>query len=485
MKKRGQLPFSASFIPESAPSANVVWSVTAEDGTATSLATIDTNGLLSALGAGTVKVTATADDGSGVTGDMLITITSSGSTGGSGSSGGSGSGSGSGSGTSASTETAAGSIKQSLTADAEGKAVADLKSDDVTKAMESAEKGTLKVDLSASADVKAVEVKLPAQTLLTSEKVKSVEVATGLATVRLDAGWFKKHVGDTSAQVELSVTKADTASLSDQAKELIGASDVYDFSLSVDGQKAGRFNGDVEVAIDYDLQPGQNPNSVVVYYLNDNGTLEVVTNGKYNAATGKVEFRPAHFSKYAAAYTPVSFSDLAQADWAKSGIEALAARQIVDGMEEGVFAPGGQVTRAQFLKMLMQAFDLKDDTAVSSLSDVQAGDWYYSAVASAEKLGIVEGKADHTFGVNDAISREDMAVMVYRAAKQLGLQLDPSAAAASFADKGDISAYAVDAVEAMQRSGIIQGTSAETFEPQGQATRAQAAVMIYRLYLQQ
>ena len=178
----------------------------------------------------------------------------------------------------------------------------------------------------------------------------------------------------------------------------------------------------------------------------------------------------------------VYFSDLESVPWAKESIEALAAKGIVKGPGDGTFRPGNKVTRAEFLKMLMTAFDLIDKDAQSTFSDVKAGMWYYEAVASAEKLGIVKGKGDGSFGVNEHISRQDMAVMVYRTSLILGMNLSVGPGEVMFADKDDISAYALEAVAAMQKNGIINGVGGNRFAPKNNATRAEAAVIIYRLY---
>ncbi|HHV99429.1 MAG TPA: hypothetical protein GXX36_07625 [Clostridiaceae bacterium] len=178
----------------------------------------------------------------------------------------------------------------------------------------------------------------------------------------------------------------------------------------------------------------------------------------------------------------VYFSDLESVPWAKESIEALAAKGIVNGPGDGTFRPNNKVTRAEFLKMLLTAFDLVDKDAQGTFSDVKAGMWYYEAVASAEKLGIVKGKGDGSFGVNQHISRQDMAVMVYRTSLILGMNLSVDSGEVLFADKDDISAYALEAVAAMQKNGIIKGVGDNRFSPKSNATRAEAAVIIYRLY---
>ena len=178
----------------------------------------------------------------------------------------------------------------------------------------------------------------------------------------------------------------------------------------------------------------------------------------------------------------IYFSDLESVPWAKESIEALASQGIVSGPGDGTFRPSNKVTRAEFIKMLMMAFDLVDKNAVSTFNDVKEGMWYYETIASAEKLGIAKGKGDGSFGVNEHISRQDMAVMVYRTSLILEMSLSTGSGEVQFADKNEIAAYALEAVAAMQGEGIITGIGDNKFAPRNNATRAEAAVMIYRLY---
>lgn len=170
-----------------------------------------------------------------------------------------------------------------------------------------------------------------------------------------------------------------------------------------------------------------------------------------------------------------SYKDLAGFGWAEQAINTLSAMNILNGSGNGEFRPGDAVTREQFAKMLVTAFGLTSGETVS-LSDAKDGDWYYPYICAAYKNGIVNGINDTEFGVGSPITREDMAVMIYRCVKA-------KAAAASdlnFADSGEISAYAKEAVGILSKSGIVNGMSDNTFAPKQTANRAMAAVMVYR-----
>jgi len=301
-----------------------------------------------------------------------------------------------------------------------------------------------------------------------------------MATVFI-ASTLIAQAADLPETVKFSVAKADVENMPAETKAKLKDAEVLDFSLEVDGKKVSEFDGrsDVQVAINYTLQPGEDQNKVVIYYIDDNGALVIVNNGKYNAETGKVEFKPKHFGKYAAAYVDVSFEDVTK-EWAKQSIEALAARGIVSGIGEGEFNPDGEVTRAEFIAMLMNLFELTDPDARTNFSDVQEAAWYYEEIAAAHQLGIVSGRADGSFGANDQITRQDMAVMAYQASQYAQLELKGESVQV-FADQSNVSPYAQKGVTAMQKAGIINGMGNGSYEPKSAATRAQAAVIMNKL----
>ena len=171
------------------------------------------------------------------------------------------------------------------------------------------------------------------------------------------------------------------------------------------------------------------------------------------------------------------FDDLDAVPWAAESILRLAERHIVSGKSGRQFAPEDPVTREEFVKLLVLTFAETDPSAVVEYADIPKGHWAYSYVATANKLGIVNGVSENEFGAGMMISREDMAVMVQRAAVLAGIPLSQDETL-SFADGGQISGYARASVAIMANSGLINGKGGGLFEPKGTATRAEAAKII-------
>lgn len=176
-----------------------------------------------------------------------------------------------------------------------------------------------------------------------------------------------------------------------------------------------------------------------------------------------------------------SFEDLAGYEWAADAIEVFRQLGFINGKTDKNFGPADNVTRAEFIKIVTNAFDMVDEAAECNLADCTKDDWFYTYVASAEKSGIVKGDGTK-FRPNDYISRQDIAVILGRIADMLEEELDIDAGEKTFGDDEYISEYAKESVYAMRNAGIISGDDTGIFRPLDNASRAEAAVMIYRLF---
>lgn len=172
------------------------------------------------------------------------------------------------------------------------------------------------------------------------------------------------------------------------------------------------------------------------------------------------------------------FGDISNYGWAKDAIEGLYYAGIVNGMEENVFNPAGEVTREQFCKMVVQLFGvLNYDETNTRFNDVNDGAWYAPYIYSAVSAGYIQGQSDEFFGVGQPIMRQDMVTILYRA-----LNKSNSAAVLEFTDIDNIAEYAKDAVAQLVGMGVINGYEDGSFKPRGTATRAEAAKVIWGVY---
>ena len=342
------------------------------------------------------------------------------------------------------------------------------------------------INVPAAESINGVTAKIPSGILAVAAEngVDEIFVNTQMGSIAIKVSTLNPKWLKGTENIELSIDIVDKGSLAADIALKTGDSIIYDINMYVDGNPISSFNNKnvVEITLDYSLKEGEDPDRVIVYYINDRGRLEVIKNCKYSPETKKVKFSVNHFSKYTIRHSDMTFDDINQAEWARTYIEALAGREIVKGIGNGCFEPNRSITRAEFAKMLTEIFELVDETAETEFSDVSRDKWYYTYVASAYKSGIVKGTGGNCFGPDTLINREDMITMAYRAVNAAGARLKSSVEAKTFDDKQNISDYALEAIMEMQRAGIVAGTGKSKFEPKANATRAEAAKIIYLLF---
>lgn len=170
------------------------------------------------------------------------------------------------------------------------------------------------------------------------------------------------------------------------------------------------------------------------------------------------------------------FSDLNGVEWAKDAINYFAEKGIINGEEENKFNPNGFVTREQFVKILAGAFSWSSNSN-AGFSDVESGVWFEKYVNAAAEKGIVSGYGGK-FGVGEYISRQDVAVMLYRTAMKEKIELAAKESGEP-KDINKVSDYAKEAVVSLFNAGIISGYDNGEFRPNDCCTRAQICKLIY------
>ncbi len=335
-----------------------------------------------------------------------------------------------------------------------------------------------------------VQTVLPANIIdaVKAKGIEKLEVAAGIATVAMPSG----AIDTTGASsVNLGVKEVNKeAELTSEQKTAVGNSPVFDFNASVvkangEEEKVSSFSKAVEVMVPYTPAEDQDIEKITVFYINDKGELENKS-GKYNPETKMVVFTTEHFSKYVIKQNNVAFSDMSSAEWARKYVEVMASKGIIKGMTSYTFKPNATVTRAQFAAMLTRAFNLPESSTsiTDKFSDTKADAWYAKAVVSAVEAGLVTGYENGTFKPDANITRQEMAVMVARAAKAYKGSVAPSDINKymGFADSANVNAYAKDSIALAVKYEIVNGKPGNVFDPTSNATRSEAAKIIYMIY---
>ena len=174
----------------------------------------------------------------------------------------------------------------------------------------------------------------------------------------------------------------------------------------------------------------------------------------------------------------ICFSDISNGYWAKDEIMGLTKLGVINGRNNNLFEPEGDVTRAETVKMLLLAFSIPTNEAKLPFEDVSETAWYYPYIAGAYTSGLVSGQSETSFGPDKKITREDLAVLIWRFMEQRGC-VNIGEGVLGFTDKVVISNYARDSISALRAIGVVSGMEDGTFMPKEFCTRAQTAKMIY------
>lgn len=174
------------------------------------------------------------------------------------------------------------------------------------------------------------------------------------------------------------------------------------------------------------------------------------------------------------------FIDVDENDWFYDAVTYVYSEGMMDGVSDTQFAPNSNLTRGMVVTMLYRLEDEPRVTGSSGFDDVASGAWYADAVTWAAENGIVNGVSDTEFAPNVNITREQLAAILYRYAEYNDYDVSGRDDLSEFTDRSSISGYALDAMRWAVDEGLITGITDTTIEPQGTATRAQAATMFMR-----
>ena len=175
-----------------------------------------------------------------------------------------------------------------------------------------------------------------------------------------------------------------------------------------------------------------------------------------------------------------SFPDVAPGSWYAGAVQYVCANGLMEGTGNGLFQPDAVTSRAMIVTILYRLAGAPQ-TGSAAFPDVAPGSWYADAVAWASASGIVTGYGSGLFGPNDPITREQLAVMLCRFAQSQGVDTAQGGMALrAFADAGDVSAFAREAMGWAVSAGLLTGKDGGRLDPQGSATRAEAAAILMR-----
>jgi hypothetical protein len=339
------------------------------------------------------------------------------------------------------------------------------------------------IDTGSGSGLAAVSVTVPGTQFdaFASGTGASLQFESGLGTVTFSSDAVDAIGAAGSGDVAFSMGTVSASSLSATQQAAVGSRPVYSFSVTVGGTAVSQFGSSVTVSLPYTLGANEDPNAIVIYYLDASGALQAMQ-GKYDAATKSVTFSTNHFSDYVIGYNKVSFSDVASTAWYADAVTFLAARGVTSGTTATNFSPDATLTRGQFITMLLRAYSISADANPTD-NFADAGNTYYTGyLAAAKRLGIAGGVGNNCFTPEQAITRQEMFTLLYNALKARN-QLPSGTSGKTLTDFTDapiIAVWAKEAVTLLAETGTVTGSGGK-LSPTDTTSRAEMAQVLYSL----
>lgn len=309
----------------------------------------------------------------------------------------------------------------------------------------------------------------------TENGFKKLDISSGILTAVLPV----ESLNDIHEKQGLKITakKADKEALPESLQDQIPDGSILIEITEASGQ---RFSHPIEVGIPFEGKYNDET-AVTVFWLKEDGSVQAV-GGIYDPASKTARFFTTHFSTYFAKESVADFEDTKD-HWARKEIGALAGKGIIKGKSEGIFDPDANITRAEFVALMTRAMGYGENHGYTvPFIDVRENDWYYNPIAIAYNEGLVNGKSATEFDPNGKITRQEMAKIISNIMKDKFHSQEKVDNLKAFKDFEEIASWARESAALCLREKIIGGISEGVFAPLENATRAQAATVLYRIY---
>ncbi len=177
----------------------------------------------------------------------------------------------------------------------------------------------------------------------------------------------------------------------------------------------------------------------------------------------------------------VTFPDVTPGDWFYDGVRFCVEQGLLEGFEDGTFRPNAVTSRAMIVTVLWRLEGKPEGTFTAAFADVSQNSWYAEPIHWAQAAGIVEGISETCFAPNDTVTREQLAVILWRYCKYKGydVSVGENTNILSYDDALTVSQWAIPAIQWACGAGIMEGSDGN-LTPQGHGTRAQTAVLLRR-----
>lgn len=330
---------------------------------------------------------------------------------------------------------------------------------------------------------------LPTIFLQESPSTHWLEIRTAGGVLLVPSSLLTNSQGTIGEHVTFVLSKADRSPWNAKLKSEFGERPAISLSVLSSGNSVAWQNTITPITVSLPYQPNGTElldlEKLAVRRIVDDGQMISIPNGKFNKTSEQMIFKTRQNGVYAITQDNRTFQDIRQLSWARHAIEVLVSKGVIRGISKAEYQPHSMIRRADFVTLLVNALELQPDqgTKVERFADVPEYVYYEKSVNTARALGIIQGAGADRFSPASPITREEAAVMIYRATQVIGMHPHPEGESGlnDYKDTHLMKAYSRDAIDSLTRSNIMEGSNG-SFHPEDTMTRAETAVLLYRLY---
>ncbi len=200
----------------------------------------------------------------------------------------------------------------------------------------------------------------------------------------------------------------------------------------------------------------------------------------WDFAADKVQYNTHLYAKWEKQAFVQRYVDVRPDDWFFGDVDYVSQKGLMSGVGKDRFAPNESTDRAMIVTILWRLEGKPVPTVINTFADVAPGQWYTDAISWAAQTGIVTGYSATSFGPTDQVTREQMAVILYRYANYKGYDVRAKADLSSFTDHQKVGPWAKDGLAWANANGLINGLPGGLLAPQSNAIRCQTAAILHR-----
>ena len=321
--------------------------------------------------------------------------------------------------------------------------------------------------------------------------LESIAAQAGGVDIRINIEGKDTKVETVKTTVDSALAQA-ADSLRGAAATLFENACVTEVTITSNGKEITSFGGhELTINLPVDSKNFTKDETYKVIVVSADGTVETIT-GTCLRVNGSlvVQVKVSHLSTFIVlnekeqaetAKLTMNFIDVNESHWFYEAVKFVYEAGLMNGEGENTFNPQGNLNRAMLVTILYRLENTPEVTEANQFSDVSAGQWYSEAVIWASENGIVNGYEDNTFKPMNNVSREEMAAMLMRYAKFKQIDVSATKDISGYQDAAQVAEWAKQNMAWSNSAGLIQGDEHNNLNPQGKATRAEAAMILMRL----